>query len=313
MRASLPAIVFLSAAFHLVLMAGIGFSFFSWKKEAVAPAHSPPSALILMTAPSLGPQSLRAPELPAPIKPEKIVKALPPTQPQARLIAEATFPGTPPAPPLPSLPEINPNLNAPAPAAETLLSPIPPPRLNSRAGTVFLLDVSGSMYEPYAGTTRLVFARQNLARRIRALPDGTPFAIVLYAQTMLPSGPLVTADNATREAAVRFIMRDYDCGGGTNLSAGLEAAQKLQAGNLVLISDGDLNTSQINLCADVRHLLGRVGQGPFLTLVGICPRPNTTAVALLQGLADQQAGTYSSEQVEEATALLTSERNTEVH
>ena len=46
---------------------------------------------------------------------------------------------------------------------------------------VFILDISGSMYEPYAGSTRLAYARQTLSRRIRALKDGTPFAITLYA------------------------------------------------------------------------------------------------------------------------------------
>ena len=92
---------------------------------------------------------------------------------------------------------------------------------------VFILDVSGSMYEPYAGSTRLAYARQVLSERIQALKDGTPFAITLYAERTRTSGPLVAANNATRDAAVRFIMQDVDCGGGTNLPLGFSSAQKI--------------------------------------------------------------------------------------
>ena len=42
-------------------------------------------------------------------------------------------------------------------------------------------------YEPYAGTTRLAVARQALDRQILALKDGTPFALVLYAQRAIAS------------------------------------------------------------------------------------------------------------------------------
>jgi hypothetical protein len=203
-------------------------------------------------------------------------------------------------------PEANPNAHVQPLPPEAVLSPSPAPHLNGANGVVFILDISGSMYEPYAGSTRLAFARQTLSRRIRALKDGTPFAITLYAEHARNSGPLVAANDATRAAAVRFIMRDVDCDGGTNLPAGLASAAQLHPGALVLVSDGDLNISAFDLTTQAVAILGPKGHGPGLTIVGIAPRPDTGDEPLLQGLADQQSGTYDAEQFEGNPELVTS-------
>jgi len=204
--------------------------------------------------------------------------------------------------------EANPNANIPPPKPDSLLSPVPPPILNNKNGVVFLLDVSGSMYEPYAGSTRLMFARQAMSQHIRALKDGTPFAIALYAQIGRGSGPLVAATDATREAAVRFIMQDFDCGGGTNLPAGLATAEELHPGQIVLVSDGDLNISPRDLLRDADHILSMHDHGPALTIIGVAPRPNTNAESILQSLADQQGGNYVAAQSDNPAELLTSNK-----
>jgi hypothetical protein len=202
--------------------------------------------------------------------------------------------------------EANPNAHiAPLPP-EAVLSPNPAPHLNGANAVVFILDISGSMYEPYAGSTRLAFARQTLASQIRALKDGTPFAVTLYAQHARNSGPLVAANNATREAAVRFLTNDVDCGGGTNLPAGLSSAQQLHAGSLVLVSDGDLNISAASLAAQSLAILGDKSHCPALSIVGIAPRPSTGDEELLQSLADQQGGSYRYVQPEGNSNLVTS-------
>ncbi len=159
------------------------------------------------------------------------------------------------------------------------------------------------MYESYAGSTRLNYARRALGRRVRALPDGTPFAVVLYAQTARASGPLVAANDATREAAVRFLLHDVDCGGGTNLPAGLVTAQALHTGALVLATDGDLNISIANLMLEAREILGGKGHGPSIEVIGMAPRVGTQDDRILQDLADQQGGSYRVEEPPEETAL----------
>jgi hypothetical protein len=239
------------------------------------------------------PVAMSQPALPSPPPPSKIAAIVP--------VAESGLPVLPKVAPTP---EPNPNADLPVVPSEAVLAPVPPPNLDGATGVVFVLDISGSMYEPYAGSTRLTYARQALGRRIRALPDGTPFAIVLYAQRACASGPLVAAGNATREAAVRFIMRDVDCGGGTNLPAGLSAAQALQTGAIVLATDGDLNTSLVNLKARTRAIFGATGHGAAITIMGVGPRADTAADLLLQGLADQRGGSYQVERTAEETALL---------
>ena len=102
---------------------------------------------------------------------------------------------TPPPPPrsmadaLPSNhPRPTPQQEIPA-SAESVLSGRGGPHLTG--GVVFLLDISGSMYEAYAGATRLALARKFLDRQIDALPNGTPFAIALYGESTLHNGRLV--------------------------------------------------------------------------------------------------------------------------
>lgn len=210
------------------------------------------------------------------------------------------------AAPAPSLAlEANPNAHLRSVPPEMILSPAHAPHLDGSNGVVFILDVSGSMYESYAGTTRLALARETLCQQIRAMKDGTPFAITLYAEHAYTSGPLVAASDVTRDAAIRFIMRDVNCGGGTDLPAGLASATELKTGLLVLVSDGDLNISAVKLLTKAQAILGSEKHGPSLSIIAVAPRPNTPAKQLLQGLANQEGGGYRALQVNTDASLLT--------
>jgi len=296
-----------SLALHVSVAAGIALSFFHGAARPLAASSETTTPAVMLlnsdSAPAL-PSRRPAPARRAVAR--SVVTGQPialvsPAQSQVEKVTSA-----PVVPPAALVAEANPNAHVAALPPEAVLSPTPAPSLDSANGVVFILDISGSMYEPYAGSTRLACARETLSHRIRALKDGTPFAIVLYAQRACASGPLVAASDATREAAVRFIQRDVDCGGGTDLPAGLASAEQLRAGALVVVSDGDLNISAINLQAKARAILGPEGHGPGLTVVGVAPRLKAGAERLLQGLADQQGGTYQTEQFEDAGSLLTS-------
>jgi hypothetical protein len=171
---------------------------------------------------------------------------------------------------------------------EAILSPSGAPHLDG--GVVFVLDISGSMYEPYRGHDRLTLARALLDRQIASVPSGTPFAVTLYGETARRSGPLVAASDATRDAAVRFLAEDPDLGGGTNLPAGLDVTEQLHPNSLVVVTDGDLNIGNGRLLSEARRILGH--PGPNLSIIGIAPRPKTGDEQLLQNLAQAQAGSY---------------------
>jgi VWA domain-containing protein len=303
-----------SLALHVGFAMGIALFYFhgaTMPTVALSETATPSATVMLL-------RSEESPDLPFPqaasAKPtvsSSVVMsqpAVPPSPAQPMLEKALRAPAVTPPPALAL--EANPNAHLQALPPEAVLSPNPAPHLDSANGVVFILDISGSMYEPYAGSTRLALARQTLSRQIRALKDGTPFAITLYAQRACASGPLVAANNATRDAAVRFIMRDVDCGGGTNLPAGLATAEQLHPGALVLATDGDLNTTAFNLMSQALDILGPEGHCPGLTIVGIAPRANTADERLLQGLADQQGGTYGAEQVEGNAELVTSAAST---
>ena len=213
---------------------------------------------------------------------------------------------TPDAPPPPRQPTVRP----PSPVAPTVAKAVPQPRPvpvravdpdtilaggggpHLNGGVVFVLDISGSMYESYAGATRLALARKFLARQIAALPDGIPFAITFYGETTRRSGPLVAANRLTRLAAIHYLGEDYDLGGGTNLPAGLDTAEELRPAGIVIVTDGDLNIAEGKLMSEARRILGQ--PGPQLSIFAIAPRRGTGDAELLQDLAHQQIGTYQA-------------------
>ena len=178
---------------------------------------------------------------------------------------------------------------------DPVLSPSPAPSVNAHDGVVFILDISGSMYEPYAGSTRLVMARRLLDQHLVELKDGTPFAIVVYGETARRSGPLVPANAATRSAAIAYADQEFNCGGGTDLPVGLTLAEELQANSLLLITDGDLNMRRAALMPEVSRILGSGGNGSSLSILAIAPRANTAARSLLQELAKEEGGTYQAD------------------
>jgi hypothetical protein len=219
------------------------------------------------------------------------------------IISREITPDEPSHPPSHTMPPPTPpTLNAktavpqphPAPrpvvSAQTILAGRGGPNLSG--GVVFLLDISGSMYESYAGATRLALARKFIDRQIAALPNGTPFAIALYGETTKRSGPLIAANDATRAAAEQYLAQDYDCGGGTNLPAGLDVAENLRPASVVLVTDGDLNIADDKLMKEARRILGQ--PGPQLSVFGIAPRANTGDEQLLEDLVKQQAGSYQA-------------------
>jgi Mg-chelatase subunit ChlD len=190
-----------------------------------------------------------------------------------------------------------------------LLNPGSAPHVNSGDGVVFILDVSGSMYEPFAGATRLAFARQVLAQRIRALPNGTPFSLVVYGERAQRSGPLVPASDATREAAIHFLAKEYDLGGGTDLPVGLTLAADLNMGAIVLVTDGDLNEKDTELLPQVLRILGPAGVSPSFTIIGISPRNGTDDDYILRAIAEQQGGQYAIAKLAGVPDLVTSEKD----
>ncbi len=273
MRATLPLMLVASLAVHGLLAGGCTLAV--WLGGS-APVHvravPPPTTLTLISSDSLLPPDTYVPPVqPAGPLPAPAAMTEPPSLPapprRHKAASLAVRPGNVP----PAAPEANPNAHLPTAPSEPVLAPVPAPKLDGSRGVVFILDISGSMYEPYAGSTRLSYAREELCRRVRALPDGTPFAVVLYALRAVPSGPLVAAGDATRAAAVRLLMRDMDCGGGTNLPAGFAAAAALHAGAIVLATDGDLNMPAYVLEQKTRELLGPPEHSPALTIAGIAP------------------------------------------
>ena len=290
-----PQILVISFALHVVVGVALLLPSLGWQRFSSPAPETPPETLQLRSYESFGPAQAAVTagrRETAPI-------------PHALTIE-------PPAPVAAKAPESRPAAFALKDAAKAELRNVPNPAsvagdaasAKGGNGVVFVLDISGSMYEAYGNTTRLALARELLARQIHELADGTPFFAVVYGETARRSGPPVAANETTRQAAVDFINQEYDCGGGTNLPVGLDSARQAQTGTVVLVTDGELNTTSAELLPRAKQILGDKGSCPALTIVGIGPRPHTDAERLLHELVQQQGGRYESDQDLNLTAAL---------
>jgi len=160
---------------------------------------------------------------------------------------------------------------------------------------VFVIDISGSMLQKSGTGTRLAEAHQGLMRAVAGLQPSQEFNILFFADrtdAFLPAP--VRADPEALRRAFTYIGSGVDCGGSTNLQDALRAALAMAPDTILLLSDGEANTEDEAILAEVRHLRAR--HSPRLTLhaIGFYLESGGRADRFLRRLASEHRGTYAS-------------------
>ena len=156
---------------------------------------------------------------------------------------------------------------------------------------VIVLDRSGSMKGH-----KIAYARQAVLKLLSGLSPGDRFALVAYSDNarILTNLRNVTGENLTH---LKSVVGDIRPGGGTNLSAGLEAGINLvlsedeneNAAKIILISDGLANRGTVD-----PQSIGRVAavaseNGFAVSTVGVGDDFNES---LMTTIADRGSGNY---------------------
>ncbi len=134
---------------------------------------------------------------------------------------------------------------------------------------VFLIDVSGSMYDP----RKLPLVKQSLALLVNELREEDHVAIVVYAGRaglVLPSTP------GSDKQRILQSLDGLEAGGSTAGGAGLRLAYDvarqnyIRGGNnrVILCTDGDFNVGQSSDGELVRLIEDRRREGSYLTILG---------------------------------------------
>jgi Ca-activated chloride channel family protein len=134
---------------------------------------------------------------------------------------------------------------------------------------VFLIDVSGSMYD----ARKLPLVKQSLALLVNELREEDRVAIVVYAGQaglVLPSTP------GSDKQRILQALDGLEAGGSTAGGAGLRLAYDvarrnfIRGGNnrVILCTDGDFNVGQSSDAALVQMIEDRRTEGSFLTILG---------------------------------------------
>jgi hypothetical protein len=174
-----------------------------------------------------------------------------------------------------------------------------PPEFLGRSfggGTVvFIIDISGSMLEKSGSGTRLQEAYQGLMHAIGGLTPSQQFNIILFGDRVdaFRPAPVPARTEVLREA---FAYLDFgvDCGGSTNLRDALRLGLSMRPDTILLLSDGEANTEDAAILAEVRHLRDLHCPGLHLHTVGFYLQPASRAEQLLRRLSSEHGGTYSA-------------------
>ncbi len=169
---------------------------------------------------------------------------------------------------------------------------------------VFLVDVSGSMYDE----NKLPLVRAGLMELVRTLRPEDHVAIVVYAGA---EGLVMPATSGSEQATILPALDNLKAGGSTNGGAGIKLAYKVARQNarqgvvsrVILATDGDFNVG-ITSESDLQRLIeSERDHGIYLSVLGFGTEniKDTT----MEMLADKGNGNYAYiDTLEEARKVL---------
>ncbi|MDR1304131.1 MAG: VWA domain-containing protein [Verrucomicrobiales bacterium] len=158
---------------------------------------------------------------------------------------------------------------------------------------VFVVDVSGSMYEKTGTATRMARVFHELEQTVWSLGAEQQFNIVLFATRAVPLAPAplpATAEHQRR--AAEFLAGEVDCGGTTNLGAGLALALTMRPDLLILLTDGEADSSPASIESQVELLRKRFCPAVRICAVGFYLAPDSAPERLLRSLSGSTHGEY---------------------
>lgn len=160
---------------------------------------------------------------------------------------------------------------------------------------VFVIDVSGSMLEKSGKTTRLREAFSGVMQALGGLDAGQRFNVLLFADRVDTFRPEpVAADRPTVVAAFRYLESDINCGGSTNLLEALRRAMSMEPDGILLLSDGEANSEDAAILAEVRYLRGKLSKRVRIDTVGFYLKAGSRPELLLKQIARENGGDYAA-------------------
>ena len=157
---------------------------------------------------------------------------------------------------------------------------------------VFLIDVSGSMNDPY----KLPLVKESLKLLVRQLREQDRVAMVVYAGA---AGLVLPSTSGDRKEEIVGALDRLEAGGSTAGGAGLRLAYEVARRNhmpngnnrVILATDGDFNVGASSDAEMERLIEEKRGQGTFLSVLGF--GMGNYKDSKMETLADKGNGNYA--------------------
>ncbi len=172
---------------------------------------------------------------------------------------------------------------------------------------VFLIDVSGSMFEP----NKLPLLKKAFGLMVDQLSARDRVSIVVYAGN---AGVVLDSTPGDQKAKIRGVLDSLEAGGSTNGAQGIERAYQIAhdhfikggINRVVLATDGDFNVGVVNFQALLDMAKRQRASGVALTTLGF--GDGNYNDELMEQLADAGNGNYAYvDTLNEARKVLVSE------
>ncbi|MDR1190153.1 MAG: VWA domain-containing protein [Verrucomicrobiales bacterium] len=159
---------------------------------------------------------------------------------------------------------------------------------------VFVIDVSGSMYEKTGTVTRMSRVFQQVEQTVWSLSAEQKFNIVLFASKAVPFAPAtVSASEEHKRRASAFLAGDVDCGGTTNMGEGLTLALTMRPDLIMLLTDGEADSKPESIKSQVELLRRKFCPTSRICAVGFYLEPESVSERLLRDLTTGAGGEYT--------------------
>ncbi|MES2307970.1 MAG: VWA domain-containing protein [Verrucomicrobiota bacterium] len=158
---------------------------------------------------------------------------------------------------------------------------------------VFLIDVSGTMWNEIDGRWGFQIAQDEVARSISAMPPEMSFNIVYYSdETSSMASALVPATHEYKELARRFLALKPNLSGATDFFKGLQGAFEQGPEAVFIFTDGEMDVPRWKVPSRFDALREKTGPSIHLFGVGFFYEKNQECLDLLQKICFLSGGDF---------------------
>lgn len=158
---------------------------------------------------------------------------------------------------------------------------------------VFLIDVSGTMWNEIEGRWGFQVAQEEVIRCVKAMPPEMFFNVIYYSDsTAIMTSNLVAATPENKEMARRFLNMKPNLSGATDFFKGIQSAFQQRPQSIFIFTDGEMDIPRWKILSQMDSLKEEMRQSIPIFGIGFFYEKNQESLDLLQKICFSTGGDF---------------------